>query len=310
MNLDDTIIIFEKPELYFFPEYKDIVFSPFGVPVHSLRYWIYKVLHMLGLPCCSCFWGEWRKHVRDAGKVIIFDYGYQAGMEQYIHKINPDCRVYLFFWNIITDRRKNHLLFTDQDAIYSTDRSDCASYGFRYNHMFYCKKLYVPRTEENARRIFFLGVDKGRGRYITLLKKQLARCGLDCDISLICHSRDRKYRRELESVLTDRVLSYPEYCGRIRQCGILLDICQPGQRALTMRVVESVYYSKKLITNNADIINYDFYHPNNIMLLPDDVGQLTEESIRRFLKLPFVPYPESILDAYDMSHWAKQFGAV
>ena len=125
-------MIFQHPELYFFPQYKNIVFSPFGVREHGVSYWIYKAMHFAHIPGYSFFWGDWKNHLKTAKKIIIFDYGYQRGMETYIHTINPNCEVYLFYWNIITPKRINYKLFTDKEAIYSTDPADCEKYNFKY----------------------------------------------------------------------------------------------------------------------------------------------------------------------------------
>ena len=44
IDIDKTILIFQHPELYFFPEYKNMVFSPFCVKEHGVLYWIYKAM--------------------------------------------------------------------------------------------------------------------------------------------------------------------------------------------------------------------------------------------------------------------------
>ena len=46
-NIDKTILIFQHPELYFFPEYKNMIFSPFGVKEHGILYWIYKAMQVI-----------------------------------------------------------------------------------------------------------------------------------------------------------------------------------------------------------------------------------------------------------------------
>lgn len=305
---EDTIIIFQKPELYFFPHFKDIVFSPFGIPERSFRYLIYKVLYILNLPCYSLFWGDWKKHLTTARQVIIFDYGYQKGMETYIKKVNPSCKVYLFFWNIITEKQKNHKLFTDKTAIYSTDKGCCEKYHFKYNHIFYTRDYYRPYSPVHRDRLFFLGVDKGRAPFIQELKKLLEKSGLTCDIRILTHSKNTAYRASLSDVLTTSFLQYSEYCKEIERSGVLLDINQEGQLALTMRVLESIYFSKKLITNNEDIVHYDFYHENNIYLLPKQLADISPEDIRSFLEKPFIPYSEETLAHYDFEHWKNSFG--
>ena len=254
---DKTIMIFQHPELYFFPQYKNIVFSPFGVKEHGISYWIYKAMHLAHIPGYSFFWGDWKNHLKTAKKVIIFDYGYQRGMETYIHTINPDCKVYLFYWNIITPKRINYKLFTDKEAIYSTDPADCEKYNFKYNNMFYCEKYYEPYRPCKKNKLFFLG--------------------------------------------------YEEYLTQLRRCSLILDITQTGQMAPTMRVMEAIYLSKKLITNNRSLSSYDFYTENNIFILPDEYDDSLPDQLKEFLERPFLPYSPEIHKKYGCNEWLTHF---
>lgn len=304
----DTVLIFQRPEMYFFPYFSDIVFPPFRVPEKSLRYMVYKALFILRIPLYTLFWGDWGKRLKEAERVIIFDYGYQAGMENYIRKKNPSCQIYLFVWNVVDKNHRTHELFTDKNAIYCTDRGCCETYHFKYNHIFYARSYYRPYSPEYKNRLFFLGADKGRAPYLHELKGILEKSGLECDIRVLLKSKDRAYRLPLADIETEEALCYDDYRRELEHAGVLLDVNQKGQKALTMRVMEAIYFSKKLITNNEDIVNYDFYQENNIFLLPQDLGLISAEEIRAFLDKPFVPYPEEILARYDFEHWKKQFG--
>lgn len=309
----NTILIFEKPESYFFPHYDGIVFAPFGVPQPGFRYLIYKVLYLLRLPCCSLFWGSWKRPAKTAKQVILFDYGYQRGMERYIHRINPDCQVFLFFWNKVNRYNRNHLRFSNANAVFSTDPEDCKKYGLKYNHIFYPRDYYTPYAPVTGPdRLFFLGADKGRAPYISSLKQILEESGISCDIRILPPAGRHAapdYPERFREVFSGQRLSYREYLSRLMDCHVLLDINQEGQSALTMRVMESIYLSKKLITNNRHIIEYDFYDPRNILVLPEE-GLPTVGEIQTFLKLPFRPYADSILDNYSFEHWLKQFSAL
>ncbi len=318
----DTILIFEKPEAYFFPHYHGIVFAPFGVPQPGIRYLAYKVLHLLHLPGTHLFWGSWKIPARTARRVVIFDYGYQRGMERYIRRINPDCQVYLFFWNKVNPYNKGHLRFSDAAAVFSTDPEDCAKYGLKYNHIFYPRDYYTPditasdidtsniSTSENCpalqHRLFFLGTDKGRVPYIASLKHVLEESGLLCDIRVVTSAKVPSYQEQYREILTSARLSYNEYLVQLRSCNVLLDITQEGQSALTMRVMEAVYLSKKLITNNRHVLTYDFYDPDNIFILPENSFPAPDE-IQRFLHTPFRPYPDTVLDHYSFEHWLQAF---
>ena len=307
IDTNKTILIFQHPELYFFPKYKNMVFSPFGVKEHGLLYWIYKAMYLAHIPGYSFFWGNWKKHLKTAKKVIIFDYGYQRGMETYIHTINPDCKVYLFYWNIITPARINYKLFTDKEAIYSTDQADCEKYNFKYNNMFYCEKYYEPYRPCKKNKLFFLGVDKGRADLLLCLKSVFEKSGIECDIHLLVCGFNKKRRHELKSILTDKRLSYEEYLTQLRQSSLILDITQAGQIAPTMRVMEAIYLSKKLIPNNRSLSSNDFYTENNIFILPDEYDDSLTDQLKEFLKRPFSPYSPEIRQKYGCNEWLTHF---
>lgn len=307
MNSPDTILIFQKPELYFFPHYKELVFAPFRIPERSLRYLLYKLLYLLHLPCCSVFWGDWKKHLKEVRQVIIFDYGYQRGMEKYIRRVNPDCSVCLFMWNKIDRYHNNHRLFSDHDAIYSTDKGDCNRYGLHYNHMFYPSEFFTEYRPSKYPRLFFIGQDKNRGGYLKQLSDFFQSCGLKNDIRVLSKSKDVSYLTSIQPILTKQPLSYADYLKEIKDCDILLDINQDGQQGLTMRVMEAIYYSKKLITNNPDIRRYEFYQDANIFVLPADKRMPSRDALTEFLHKPFVPYPKEIINAYSFEHWKSVF---
>lgn len=305
-SLDNTIIIFQKPELYFFPLLEGKVFAPFRIPEKSIRYLLYKFLYLLRIPACSVFWGDWRKQLSRAENVILFDYGYQRGMESYIKKVNPGCRVYLFMWNKIDRVHHNHLLYSDKNGIYSTDPGDCREYGLHYNHIFYLPQLHRPYLPSDRDSLFFLGADKGRGEFLLKWKKLFEKCGLPCDIRILGEA-SKQASASLRSLYTPKPLDYRQYLQRCEECTVLLDIPQAGQRALTLRVLEAVFLSKKLITSNAELRNYEFYNENNILILPQNPEELSPETVKDFLKREFLPYPAEVLERYGISDWLNRF---
>ncbi len=297
-----TILIYEHPNAYFFPDLPDPVYQPFGVPKRSLRYVIYRLMQILRLPFAHHFWGSWTEHIADARRVVIFDYGYQRGMERYVHSVNPGCKVYLFVWNKADARHTAWKQFSDRDSVYCTDPQDCERLHFHYNSMFYAIQYRKPWQDKN-RRLFFIGRDKGRAARLLELEKILTRCGVSCDIRIVGDTRDEALRH----LYTEHSLSYPEYLRELDGCDILLDISQDGQQALTMRVLEAVFLSKKLITGNEAVRSFEFYDENNIFVLPADVSRLSDRELLAFLDRPFVPYPQEVLQQYSYEAWLERF---
>ncbi len=305
MSDDSLVMIFAEPSLYFFPQIKGLVYSPFCPRYKGVWRFIYRALNLAGCPLCRLFWGEWKEKVKTVKMAVIFDFGYEKGMEIYIKKVNPACQVYLFCWNKVDRAHSGYKDFRFPENIFSTDPGDCRRYGFRYNHMFYPSVENQPAGESN--RLFFVGADKGRADDLAVIGRLLKNCGVVCDIRILRDKKTEEKPLEENVTVINHPIAYPEYLENAKRSGILLEMMQPGQTALSMRTVEAMFFSKKLITNNPEIVNCDFYSENNIFLLPKNLGTLTGEEIHAFLEKPFVPYPKEILDAYGFEHWKKGF---
>lgn len=303
-DISDTILLFQEPERYFFSEL-DCVYSPFRIHNMRLRFWLYLLALRIPLFRLPVLYGPWKKKLSKAKQVILFDFGYLPGLERYIHKRNPSCQVYLYYWNIIHKNHPGIRSFTERSHIYSTDKADCETYHLKYNHIFYPGP--VTAKAGDSKHLFFMGLDKGRGQEIKELKDILENAGIQCDIRIYSDNRNPSYRKSLSGLLVDHMLNYTDYCNCLQDCGILLDYNQPGQIALSMRVMEAIYFSKKLITTNTDIVNYDFYDPDRILVLSHPFSGLSLTAFKDFVEKPFVPYGEETLYNYSFDHFKKQF---
>ena len=85
----------------------------------------------------------------------------------------------------------------------------------------------------------------------------------------------------------------------IHSAKLLLDISRKEQKGLTFRVFESLGLEKKLITTNSDIKNYDFYNPNNILIINEECPAIPLD----FFNNEYQAIPELILKKYTLSNW-------
>lgn len=81
----------------------------------------------------------------------------------------------------------------------------------------------------------------------------------------------------------------------------ILDICDVRQAGLTMRTIETLGMQKKLITTNHDIVNYDFYNQNNVLLIDEETTILEED----FFKSPYVDISDEIYLKYSIQKWVE-----
>jgi hypothetical protein len=87
----------------------------------------------------------------------------------------------------------------------------------------------------------------------------------------------------------------------ISRSKVLLDINRNGQNGLTFRVFESMGLEKKLITTNSEIKNYDFYNPNNILVI-DEKNPVIPIA---FFENEYEKIPDSIFEKYTLEGWVN-----
>lgn len=82
---------------------------------------------------------------------------------------------------------------------------------------------------------------------------------------------------------------------------VILDIQHPAQTGLTMRTIEMLGLKKKIITTNKDIVNYDFYRPENIMII-DRTNPVINSN---FFTCDYNELPIEIYSKYEIKNWIK-----
>ena len=81
----------------------------------------------------------------------------------------------------------------------------------------------------------------------------------------------------------------------------VLDSAQDGQLGLTIRVLEALGAKKKLITTNEDVINYDFYKPENIYVYE---GKIDLENV--FFTHEYKEVNKEVYEKYSLRSWLKE----
>jgi hypothetical protein len=81
----------------------------------------------------------------------------------------------------------------------------------------------------------------------------------------------------------------------------VLDSAQDGQLGLTIRVLEAIGAKKKIITTNEDVINYDFYYPENIYVYN---GKMDLDNV--FFKEEYKELDKEIYEKYSLRNWLKK----
>ena len=94
-------------------------------------------------------------------------------------------------------------------------------------------------------------------------------------------------------------MSIEQVRQKVLQSKALVDVQQPHQTGLTMRTFEALAARKKLITTNDDVKSYDFYHPNNVMV----IDKCAPQSIREFMDAPYYDMDPAFTENYSVYGW-------
>lgn len=233
--------------------------------------------------------GKWKNEINKYDKFIIFESLYNEKVAKKIKRTKKENKVIVYFWNYIDDNNKYILNDKNIDEFWTFDKNDAKKYNMKYNPQFYTKNVKI-QDEQNKYDVLFLGRPKTRKKDIVDLEKKLKEEGIQTNFKIIENEKD--------------YVSYDEYLKRIAESKCILDYNQEGQVGLSLRPMEALFLERKLITNNTDIKNYDFYNHDNIFILGED----NINEIKEFINKPYRKIDQDIIDYYDFDQWLNRFG--
>ncbi len=205
--------------------------------------------------------------------------------------------VIFWYWNPVSIYPKGQPSKLPAQFIpYSFDPRDCRDFHLSFNTTFYFDNIPVKKVPIK-RDILFVGLDKGRKKELDSLKETFHKLGITNYIYMV------GARTRWGSHKGNQPIPYQQYLDLIFESNAILDITQDTQTGLTLRVMESIFFRKKLITNDLSITKQTFYHPQNIFILGrDDIGQL-----KSFLNSGYLVTDQNIDNRYDVSQWITRF---
>lgn len=95
--------------------------------------------------------------------------------------------------------------------------------------------------------------------------------------------------------------SYEENLEWVKKSKIIIDFKREEHNGLSLRFFEALQFGKKIITNNPHVLDYDFYHPYNIMVCDFENFKGLEE----FLEVPVHSLNNRIIEKYNFKQWMR-----
>lgn len=217
-----------------------------------------------------------------------------------IRMLYPQNTILYWYWDSVDTGYPPHpdtVLRDKNTFVYSFDQRDCKRFNMNYNTQFYCNNFVSDYGSPDGRQVdvFFIGSDKGRYQAIMDIKEQLEAQGITCDFRVV---KDKTSTKD-ENRNYSEGMAYRKVIKRCTESKAIFDYCQEVQSGLSLRAMESLFLSTKLITTNADIEQFDFYNPNNIYIW----GSNRTDTIKEFLSTPYEEVDSEIVKGYEFDVW-------
>lgn len=222
----------------------------------------------------------------------------------------PNAKMCLHLWDSV--KNNPHILekINFFDRVTSFDRHDCETcHGFKFRPLFFADEFSMPVDIQYKYDISFCGtIHSDRYKILKEIKRQsevlqINYYGFHYLQSKFIYYFYRMTKSEFRGTsINDFVLekkSIKEIAEIVNESRVVVDIQHPKQTGLTMRTIEMVGMHKKMITTNTDIMNYDFYNPNNIFVI-DRNNPIVNKN---FLTIPYKDIPDYVYQKYTLVSW-------
>ena len=181
------------------------------------------------------------------------------------------------------------------DEVYSYELEDVNKYGFKFITNF------IPIDYEDTKTgCGLFNISSYDERFPKLLKiaKQLKDYNYPYKIVI---RKEKPIFSEFVEIV-NKYWNLKKVSKYILESEILLDIQKKDQHGLSFRVFEALGCGKKLITTNKSVKQYDFYKPENILI----IDRLNPIIPIGFLEQRDIEVPELIKSKYRREAWLKK----
>lgn len=216
-------------------------------------------------------------------------------------KIRSKCKTIVAYqWDGLKRFQGAHQFINTVDRFFVFDSEDLLVENTLPLTNFYFD-FSIPQHTPKKNHAFYIGSFlEDRLEEIVQINDKLITLGVITDLRLVTNKkRIIKQLNERGLIHQPDVLLYQENIALVGESDILIDIQNPIHKGLSFRIFEGLGYNKKVITTNENVIDYDFYHPNNILVWKNN----NEKELQEFLNKPLIQIDNKIKSKYSFSNW-------
>ena len=228
-----------------------------------------------------------------------------------LKQFHPEANFIIYHWDSIANNSNAQNLLPYFDRVFSFDKIDCERLGLHFLPLFYTPDYAnIPYYDKEIKYdMLFVGTTHSdRYKLVKRIEEQIIKMGGLCLTWFYFPSKILYYKMKIQNSYLRQIpvhtfhfkpmskeLLLQLYAGS----RIIIDVQHPKQTGLTMRCIETLGAKRKLITTNYYITEYDFYNPDNILVVDRNLPYVPE----KFLNEPYRDTPKEIYESYSIKTW-------
>jgi hypothetical protein len=224
---------------------------------------------------------------------------------------NPAAQFVLYMWDSMQNRQSVAACLDLYDSAYSFDPASARQYGMRLRPLFFTRGFEAQTQTDMIYDVSFIGTAH-TDRYGIVKNIEAALSDSQTHywyfylqapwVFQLYRLRNPDFKHAQQNEFRFSPLQKAETQRVFQASGAVIDIEHPLQGGLTMRTFEALGAQKKLITTNANVRDYDFFHSQNIHVI-DRTNPVVPRS---FYEGSFKPLPASIRTRYSCKGWVRE----
>ena len=226
--------------------------------------------------------------------VVSSDWLSEAIISKFKKKAN---KVFAWFYDAAANYPRIPKLIPHFERAFTFEPDDAEKFRIEFLPNF---NPYNEIVQKRAKKKYLYHVSserKGRKELLMKIAQQLKSAGIDYDIHMISK------KVETNDLITVQKETIPlsSVHQKLKNASFQIDIQRDRQKGVSFRIFEAMGLQQKVFTTNKDVMNYDFYDPENILVINRKNCEIPES----FLLNAYKPLPPDIYRKYTLETWVK-----
>lgn len=230
-----------------------------------------------------------------------------------LRRTYPQSKFILYMWDSVQNKGVQGIL-KYFDKKFSFDPDDCKKYSMKLRPLFYSSTFFSAEERKSDFKydVSFIGsVHSDRAKILHQVKEYCDKHNMSYYFYLYIPGNlllflrmifTRGLRQWERSYIHTNPIEKEKVAEISSETRCVIDINHPHQTGLTMRTIEMVGLKRKLMTTNTNIKHYDFYQPEDQIIIDRNNIKIDVNK----LKQKYVDIPVAIYQKYSLRAWVRE----